>query len=138
MNSVLHIRLIDGNEIFALCYNEDNDKLFVEYPMQIVMKTVERSVAMQLTKFLPYTTEQYYEIPKSKIVSYSIATEDFVTYYHNSIHYNALYVDDNLTYNIREINKAMNNVLSIDNQRFIALADQYNVDISSINNQLPN
>ena len=123
--TILHLRLIDRSQIVSRLYDEDEAKFILEYPMLIDHKNVNGTQAMNLVKYMPFNMNQIIEIDKSKVIAAAEATERFIKYYYNSIHYQALYVEPQTEENIDRINESLEAVLAADNQQFINAVRKY-------------
>jgi len=135
-NVILHIRLINGEQITARYHSDDNDTqtLIVEYPMLIEEKDVNGVPAVNLVKYLPFTgeTEQFLLLKKDHILAISPVTHEFSKYYYNTIHYNMLFVQPNQEGNMRQINANLKMVLSKDNQEFLDAMKKHQNQIPGI------
>jgi hypothetical protein len=122
-NTILHIRLINGDQITARFHSDDidTDTLILEYPMLIEEKDVNGVPAVNLVKYLPFTAEneQVLLLKKDHILAISPVTNEFCTYYYNTIHYNIVFVQPHQDTNMKKINANLKTVLSQDNQDFL-------------------
>jgi|SRR5688572_18897742 len=126
-NTIVHIHLVSGMQIAARYFRDSDDLLFVEYPMLIEEKDVNGIPAMNLIKYLPFTSdnEQVLILKRDHVVSISPVTTTFSDYYYNTIHYNALYIQPGQDNTMAQMNAKLKTVLSKDSQDFAETMNKY-------------
>lgn len=138
-NTIVHIKLTNDKELFGILRTEmDEQRFIIDFPMEVIETTAGSSTAIKLSKYLPYSSDQRLYLESSKAVSVNEVSNIFKEYYYNSIHFQMLYIEPQIIKNMEEVNMAMYNVLSEDNQAFITFAERHNVDLTSMNQNKPN
>lgn len=128
-SDVLHLRLINNEQVVAKFGVDFGEEIEVDFPMLIEPKSTDGSTAISLVKYLPFNFEQKLAIKKDHIVAMSVVTHEFAKYYYNSVHYQEIYVAPATASNIKRINQSLEVLLSDENQEFLDLVKKHQARI---------
>jgi len=137
-SKILHIKMVDNTELISHCVDTEDGYLLANNPMIIGEKEVNGEVSIVLHRYMPFSDNQMLWLNKNHVMAVGDVNAEMEKYYWNSLKYNAIFVDDNITNNIASINAIYDRILNADNLAFAAKAKLLKVDISTLDDSKMN
>lgn len=107
IESVKHIRIINGDEVFGIVESESSDKIQINTPMVLEEKYDPSGQTMlTLSKYVPFSVNPIIELQKSHVISCEAVHFEMERYYLNSLYYTNKRENVMLD-NIASVNKVM-------------------------------
>jgi hypothetical protein len=116
---ILHLRLINNDQIAARLLDNNEDSITVEFPLLIETLAVDGITGINMSRYMPFDYQQILMLKKDHIVAMTETSEEFAKYYYNTIHYQSLYIQPQTDKSLKKINEKLEQVLSDDNQEFL-------------------
>lgn len=108
MSEVIHIRLINQDEIIGQIYTEDDTRVFIRNPL-IVEEKIDAKTNQSMVVLSRYIL--FHDVPiefkKTHIVTFSGVLPEIEDYYFNSLEYNRKIIEPKILGEIRRINATM-------------------------------
>lgn len=113
MSEVIHIRLINQDEIIGQIFNEDDNRIFIRNPL-IVEEKMDSKTNQSMVVLSRYIL--FHDVPiefkKTHIVTFSGVLPEIEDYYFNSLEYNRKIIEPRILGEIRRINETMASYLT--------------------------
>lgn len=113
MSSVVHVKLINGDDLIAKIVHEDDMCYIFEAPMVVEerINNVTGSSVLVLVKYVHTNDAGTIELRRDHVMLVAPVQPVFEKYYHISKIYNAKYVEPNVLAEIEKVTAAMEDVL---------------------------
>lgn len=138
--TIVHIRLVSGEDTFGKLINETEWSITVDTPMKIteLVNPMTGHSQIMLMKFIPWSETQECKFQKLSIISISLVHPEVARFYLNTIAYQEKHIDPHTFHNMKQANQFLAQQLSQENLSFRMAAKFLNVDLDQIDYSKPN
>ena len=120
MSNIVHLRLINGDELIAEIEKTTKNELFLLKPMivsEITDVTSSQSTII-LSKYILFDNDVAISISKNHVITNTSVLKEIESYYRNSIEYNSKFVDPLVENELVKVNQALMSRLQDDAPTF--------------------
>ena len=113
MSDIVHVKLVNGDDLVAKLIHEDKQTYLFETPM-VIEERINNSTGssvLVLVKYVHTVELGAVEIKKEHVITVSPVQPVFEKYYYTSKLYNAKYIEPNILSEIEKVTTAMEDVL---------------------------
>jgi hypothetical protein len=114
MRDVVHIKIIDGQEIIAELGDEESGILVLKNPMKVEERLTESgSTAIIMSRYNIFSNNEFMVLDLDKVISYTKVHKTMNEYYFSSVDYCKRFIDDKIVNDLARSNKAIQKKLSV-------------------------
>ena len=112
-NEVVHLRLINSDEIIGELTGTTDDMLLIQKPMLVSEVTDDKTKlsTIVLSKYVLFDENQEIPFKKVHVVTQTHILEEIKSYYYNSLNYNARFVEPVIKKELAKVNNIMKGIL---------------------------
>ena len=112
-NEVVHLRLINSDEIIGELSGTTNTEILIQKPMLVSEVTDEKTKmsTIVLSKYVLFEDNQVIPFKKLHIVTQTGILDEIKSYYYNSLKYNAKFVEPVVKKELAKVNEVMQTIM---------------------------
>lgn len=112
-NPVVHLRLVNQDEIIGELEGTSNTELFILKPMMVTEVTDSKTQisTIVLSKYVLFDNEKAIHINKNHVITTTGMMDEIKSYYYNSLEYNTRFVEPVVRQELMKVNHVMEKIL---------------------------